>query len=242
MSNDVIKVLYEDNHLLAVDKPAGIVTVGLEHGQVTMARAAADYLKRKYQKPGNVYVGVVSRIDRLVSGVLLLARTSKAAARLSEQIRAKSPTKRYLAIVDGRVREPTNEWQTLRNYVLKNESKQRMEVVSSSTSGAKQAVLRWRPLATSAFGTLVEVDLQTGRKHQIRLQLAELGFPVLGDQKYGSGRQFPRGIALHCYMLTIAHPTRREPYTFASDVRSHWTGIPKALLDCIPTYESCIPG
>lgn len=211
-----LKILYEDNHLLVVDKPAGIATMGTGDDVPTVARQAAAYLKKKYHKPGKVFVGVVSRIDRLVSGVLILARTSKAASRLSEQIRNQTTSKRYLALVEGEVPGPLGQWREVENHLAKNELEQRMEVVSPTTERAQLAQLRLRPLATDASSSLVEVELRTGRKHQIRVQLSACGHPILGDRKYDSHRKFSPGIALHCYRLTVAHPTKQQAMTFES--------------------------
>lgn len=228
-----LSILYEDNHLLVVDKPAGIATMGTEPHVPTVARQAGAYLKKRYQKPGNVYVGVVSRLDRPVSGVLVLARTSKAASRLSEQIRRREPTKRYLAYVAGVIPHRTDEngqWQTLEDYVSKNEAQRRMQVVDGTHPGAQLARMRVRVLSCVPQGSVLEVDLLTGRKHQIRLQLAQWGYPIVGDTRYGSKRPFAPGIALHCHCLTITHPTKKEPMCFHAPPHPHWAKVPKALL------------
>ncbi|QDV25343.1 Ribosomal large subunit pseudouridine synthase A [Aureliella helgolandensis] len=228
-------VLYEDNHLLVINKPAGLATMGTEPQIPTAARWAADYLKRKYHKPGNVFVGIVSRVDRLASGVLPLARTSKCASRLSEQIRNREPSKRYLAYVDGKIASASDsKWTTLRHHVRKNESRQRMEVVQPSTRDAQLAELHYRCLARSPNGSLIEVDLITGRKHQIRLQFSELGHPIVGDAKYGSQRKFGPGIALHCWELRIAHPTRGETLTFSAKPQGPWQQLPRAVHEALP--------
>lgn len=224
-----LEVLYEDNHLLVVDKPVGIATMGVAAEELTMARLAANYLKQKYRKPGNVYVGVVSRLDRMVSGVLLLARTSKAASRLSNQFRQRSVAKRYLACVGGTVPGAAEAWYELNDHLLKSESRQRMEVVSPHHAGAQQATLRYRLLNHDRAHSLLEVELITGRKHQIRAQLTSLGHPIVGDRKYDSNIPFPAGIALHCHYLGVAHPTQQTPLHFRS-LPTHWPAHIEKLL------------
>ncbi len=223
-----LQVLYEDNHLLVLDKPAGVATMGTAVGEPTLARDAAEYLKKKYQKPGNVFVGVVSRLDSLVSGVIVFARTSKAASRLSEQIRSQTPRKRYLAMVEGEMQTPVGKWITLSDYLVKNEAAHRMQIAVASNNNAQLAQLRYRPLATSLTTSLVEVELCTGRKHQIRVQLSALGHPVVGDAKYEARRRFSPGIALHSFRLTLAHPTQHKEMSFESWPK-HWSKIDNKL-------------
>jgi len=223
-----LQILYEDNHLLAVAKPAGLATIGVTEEEPSLAKSAKKYLKAKYQKPGNVYLGVMSRLDAVVTGVVLFARTSKAAARLTEQFRTRSVEKRYLAIVEGIV-EPAagafNDW------VAKNEPRQRMDVVNESTPKAQYAQLTYRRVAETNALSLVEVELQTGRKHQIRLQFASREHPVLGDRKYGSNRRFAAGIPLHSLQLSVDHPTRQERLTFHCPPPQTWqsAGLGAAL-------------
>lgn len=217
-------VLYEDNHLLVVNKPAGLATLGVRPEDDSLAKQAKAYLKRRYAKPGNVYLGVVSRVDAPVSGVVVLARTSKAAARLSEQFRSRDVSKTYWAIVSGRVEPPSGECV---DWLKKDEARQRMAVVPLGTAGAQAARLRYRLLRPAARGTLVEVELFTGRKHQIRVQLAAHGWPILGDKKYGSRESFSGGIALHSRRLTLRHPTRDEELTFEAPLPASW-GVPPA--------------
>ncbi len=196
--------------------------MGTEPGIPTIARQAADYLKHKYHKPGNVFIGVVSRLDSLVSGVLVLARTSKAASRLSAQLREQTVTKRYLALVEGQFRGGAEPWQTLTDQVAKNESRHCMEVVPSGYSGSQLARLRVRPIVVASGRSLVEVELETGRKHQIRLQLAHAGHAILGDRKYGSQRHFSPGIALHCVQLAFQHPTQATRLQFTAQPPDSW--------------------
>ncbi|MEX2174240.1 MAG: RluA family pseudouridine synthase [Pirellulaceae bacterium] len=210
-----LDVLYEDNHLLVVNKPAGLATQGVVEGAPSVLTVAKGYLKQKYKKPGNVYLGVVSRLDAAVSGVLVLARTSKAAARLSEQFRERQVQKTYWAVVE---QAPDPAAGELEDWVKKDERMQRMLVVTKHTAGAQRARLSYRTLHQTAHGCLVEVRLETGRKHQIRLQLAELGCPILGDRKYGCRKPFASGIALHARMLEIAHPVSKAPLRFEAPV------------------------
>ncbi len=207
-----MNVLYEDNHLLVLNKPAGIATMGVAEGDPSLLNDARQYIKQKYNKPGNVYLGVVSRLDRLVSGVIVLARTSKAASRLSAQLRDQQFQKTYWCLVP---RLPDGQPQgTCADYVVKRDELQKMVVVDSDQHGGKLARLKYRLLGQVDRDYRLEVDLETGRKHQIRVQLAERGAPILGDRKYGSRRKFSPGIALHSRSLTLMHPTKQERMTF----------------------------
>jgi 23S rRNA pseudouridine1911/1915/1917 synthase len=228
-------VLYEDNHLLVIDKPAGLTTQGASDGEPSVVTWAKEYLRRKYAKPGNVYLGVVSRLDALVSGVLVLARTSKGAARLSEQFRTGTPVKRYWALVEDKPHPPAG---TLEHCLVKDERQQRMVAVDGSRPGGQTARLRYRTLASvPPLGTVLEIVLETGRKHQIRVQLATSGWPILGDAKYGARTHFPGGIALHARSLTFTHPVRQEALTFVSPLPRSWhqAGIPAPLAS---TWDS----
>ena len=206
-----LDILYEDNHLLVVNKPAGLATQGVVEGAASVVTAAKAYLKVKYKKPGNVYLGVVSRLDASVSGVLVLARTSKAAARLSEQFRERKVQKVYWAVVE---QAPNPAEGELIDWLKKDERNQRMAVVPRHTFGAQRARLSYRTLAKHRDSCLVEVRLDTGRKHQIRLQLAAAGCPILGDRKYGSRRKLAGGIALHARLIEFEHPVSKEPLRF----------------------------
>jgi 23S rRNA pseudouridine1911/1915/1917 synthase len=239
-----LKILYTDNHLLVVDKPAGIATMGSEAGVPTIARQAAEYLQRVGNKPGKAFIGVVSRLDRLVSGVLVLARTSKAASRLSEQIRQQTTGKYYLALVEGTwprtqqvagATSPAEEWEALQDWVIKDEGAQRMRVTHPNHPGAQLAKLRVQLIASARDQSLVRIELLTGRKHQIRLQLAEHGMPIVGDAKYGAHHKFSPGIALHCQQVTILHPTLKQPMVFSSSPSSHWSQLPSAFRHLLST-------
>lgn len=211
-------VLYEDNHLLVVNKPAGLATQGAAAGEESLVSRAKAYLKEKYNKPGNVYVGVVSRLDAAVTGVVVLARTSKAAARLSEQFREAEVAKTYWAVVEG---VPRTCHGTLVDRLEKNEQQRKVIVVDAPRG--QEARLKFRQLASLApRQTLLEVNLETGRKHQIRVQLAHLGCPIVGDSRYGASQRFSSGIALHARRLQIAHPTQNKPCEFVAPLPSSW--------------------
>lgn len=215
-------VLYEDNHLLVVNKPAGIATMGTESGVPSMHGLAADYLKQKYHKPGNVYVGVVSRLDTMTSGVLILARTSKAASRLSDQFAGRGTErtrKLYLAAVQGSVRPSSGRWQ---DWIFKDDPAHRMRVTASTRQDARQAELNYLEVEKTDVGSVLAIELLTGRKHQIRVQSAERGHAILGDRKYGSRLPFPVGIALHSWQLIVSHPTKRVPMRFEAPIPKSW--------------------
>ena len=205
-----IRVLYEDNHLLVVEKPANVPVQADASGDEDLLTACKGYIKEKYQKPGEVYLGLVHRLDRPVGGVMVFARTSKAAARLTEQFSAHRARKRYAAIVEG---EAPAEGR-LTDFLLKNESTNTTTVVAVGTPGAKQAKLSFRTLAREKGLSLLDVDLQTGRPHQIRVQLSHAGYPIHGDQRYNHNATVGEQIRLWAYALTIAHPTLKEEMTF----------------------------
>jgi 23S rRNA pseudouridine1911/1915/1917 synthase len=225
-----LRILYEDNHLLVVDKPAGIATMGAESG-ATLHSMAAEYLRHAYNKPGNVFVGIVSRLDAMTSGVIVLARTSKAASRLAPQFSAlslgeKRATKTYLVIVSGQLESRQG---VLTDHMLKDDSAQRMRIVPKEAPGARHARLRFHTLAWDDQYSLVAVRLETGRKHQIRLQFADRGHAVLGDRKYGSPVPFSEGIALHSFQLQLSHPTRSERMTWTVAPPKSWRSLLKKL-------------
>ena len=217
-----VTVLYLDNHLLVVDKPAGRLVQGDATGDPNLVTEAKAYLKDRFDKPGNVFVGLVHRLDRPTSGVVVLARTSKAAGRLSDQFRRRTTDKRYLAVLDG-VLDP--EGQAIDGLQKADGS---VRIVDLGDPGAQRAALRWRTLAVEGGRSLVDVHLETGRKHQIRAQLAARGAPVLGDFRYGSPREpfaEGRGIALHAWRLGLEHPTQREPRMFEAPPPPSWSGL-----------------
>ncbi len=217
----MIDVLFEDNHCLAVDKPAGLLTQGDVTGEPSVIEVARSYLKEKYQRPGNVFVGLVHRLDRPTSGVVLLARTSKAAGRLSEQFRAGTVQKVYWAIVEGDCPDDAGEWS---DRLHKDESR---NVVSVVAAGGQEASLTFRVLGRSNGTCWLEVRPLTGRSHQIRVQLASRGLPIVGDKKYGARSVLraldgkPR-VALHAGQLTFMHPTAREAISLSATVPADW--------------------
>lgn len=216
------EVRYLDNHLLVVVKPSGMLAQGDRTGDADLVTLAKAYLKERFDRPGDVFVGLVHRLDRPTSGVMVVARTSKAAGRLSDQFRRRAVEKRYLAVVDGNLAESGERVDGL----VKGEGGS-VRIVAPDHADAQRAALHWRTLAADSGRSLVEVELLTGRKHQIRAQLAAMGAPVLGDFRYGNETPFAdgRGIALHAYCLTFDHPTRREPMTFSAPLPASWDGL-----------------
>lgn len=214
-----LDVLYEDNHVLAVSKPAGLPTMGVPENEPSLLKTAKEWIKQRYAKPGNVYLGVVSRLDAPVTGVVLLARTSKAANRLTQQFRSREVEKVYWAIVEGAI-EPRQG--RLTNWLMAHGRHRRMLVVGPSIEGAKEAALNYERLRRLGAHSLLEVRLETGRKHQIRIQLADRGHPVLGDYKYGAHVKFPQGIALHSRRVTFQHPVRDERISIEAPVPDVW--------------------
>jgi len=202
----MMRILYEDNHIIALVKPPGLATMGLPIGEKTLLTQTKAYLKEKYAKPGEVYLGVVSRLDVPVSGVVLFARTSKAAARLNEQFREHTVEKIYAALVEGAI-FPL-EAECVDRFC--EDKRHRKVFRTQSDNEGKECKLRYRKLQQVNQCSLIEIVLETGRKHQIRAQLAACGFPIRGDIKYGAKIPFPEGIALHAWKLSFLHPTTRE--------------------------------
>ena len=209
-----VKVLYEDNHLIVAVKPAGVLSQSDGSNAPDMLTILKAYIKEKYQKPGEVYLGLVHRLDRPVSGVMVFARTSKAASRLSEQIRSRKVEKIYRCVVNG-ILEGEGR---LENYISKDESSNTVTVSDTEKPGYKASYLDYRSLAAKDGLTLVEVKLGTGRSHQIRAQMAHSGFPLIGDQKYGKKDERTKDIALEAYKLSFEHPVKREFITFEAPV------------------------
>ncbi len=219
MNTPSLTVLHEDNHLLVLSKPAGLPTMGTPGGRPTLLTLAKEYVKHRYQKPGNVYLGVVSRLDAPVTGVVLFARTSKAAARLTEQFRSHAVEKVYWAVVEGVVESAAG---SLVDWLGQDERHRRMHIVGATLPGAREARLSYRRLSLIQDNSWLEVELQTGRKHQIRLQLAHHGHPVVGDRKYESRVPFAAGIALHARRLVISHPTTGARLEFEAPPPAAW--------------------
>jgi 23S rRNA pseudouridine1911/1915/1917 synthase len=234
---DTLDILYEDNHCLALNKPAGWPTTHFDGKDETVDRLAKSYLKEKYKKPGNVFLGVVHRLDKPVSGSLLFARTSKAAVRLSEQFREGVVEKQYWAVVENQAKGVADcPWATadsgsLEDWLKKDEPNARVEVVPKETPGAKFARLLFVVRSRYDGLTWLELRPHTGRKHQLRVQLASRGCPIYGDVKYGSDHTFGHAIALHARSLTFLHPTTREPITVKADVPKLWRGRFAHLLN-----------
>jgi len=215
-----INVLYEDNHLLVVNKPSELPTMGATPGMPSLHALACDYVRVRYAKPGKVYLGVVMRLDAGTSGVVVFARTSKAAARVSQALREHRCDKWYWAVLE---RRPAESQAVLEDWLVKDEEAQRMRVVAPRTSGAKQARLQYRVVRELRRGFLIAVALETGRKHQIRAQFSYRGWPLLGDRKYGARHDFSStGFALHAAMLGLQHPVKQEPMRFRAPLPSNW--------------------
>ncbi len=227
-----LHVLYEDNHLLVVEKPANVpVQADASHDEDLLTRCKA-YIKEAYHKPGEVYLGLVHRLDRPVGGVMVFARTSKAAARLTAQFQSHQAHKRYAAIVDG---DPEPSAQ-LDDWLLKDELTNTTRVVPEGTTGAKPARLAYRTLARENGTALLDVDLMTGRPHQIRVQLSSRNLPIRGDMRYHPNAVPGTQIRLWAYALTITHPTLGEPLTFYS--MPPWTEYP-AQVRLLPAFSVC---
>lgn len=225
-------LLLEDGPLIAVNKPPGLLTEGVPEGLPTMVGEVKAWLKQKYEKDGNVYLGIPHRLDRATSGVLVFARNSKAAARIAEQFEKREVIKTYWAILE---QPPEPAEGLLEDWLLKKPEESRSEVVSEGTPGAKSARLQYRTLRSTRYGTLVEVELLTGRMHQIRIQFASRGWPVVGDTKYGAApwrldgehpdapASFDQRCALHARSLTLFHPIRYERLTLEAVVPEYWS-------------------
>ncbi len=223
-----LQVLYEDNHCIVVDKPNNLPVQADSSGDADLLSMVKEYVKEKYNKPGTAYIGLVHRLDRPAGGLVVLARTSKAAARLSAQVRSRELGRQYLLVVRG---EPKMRSGEIKNYLLKDTAANMVRIVPAATEGAKEAVLNYRLLQTVHHPSegklsLIEASLQTGRSHQIRVQMAGLGCPLYGDQKYGpdlnkKGQQ----LALHAAKLSFIHPTLKDKRTFISypPQKAPWT-------------------
>jgi 23S rRNA pseudouridine1911/1915/1917 synthase len=203
-----MKVLYEDNHIIIVSKSTSEIVQGDKTGDIPLSDTVAAYLKEKYNKPGNVFVGVAHRLDRPVSGVVVFAKTSKALSRLNEMFRVGKVDKRYLAIVNNRPQEIEAE---LVHYLVRNEQKNRSFAYNKEVPGSKKSILKYRLVGSSTNYNLLEIELMTGRHHQIRCQLSKMGMPIKGDLKYGAERSNPDGgISLHAYYICFEHPVSHK--------------------------------
>lgn len=204
-------VVYEDNHLIIVNKNSSEIVQGDKTGDTPLSDIVKQYLKEKYHKPGNVFVGVVHRLDRPVSGLVVFAKTSKALSRLNEMFKKSEVRKTYWAIVKNR---PDKEEGELIHYLVRNEKQNKSYAYDKEVPGSKKAILHYRLVASSENYHLLEVDLKTGRHHQIRCQLAKMGCPIKGDLKYGSPRSNPDGsISLHAHRVSFVHPVSKKEIT-----------------------------
>ena len=201
-------VLYEDNHLIIVNKAPSEIVQGDKTGDKPLSELIKEYLKEKYHKPGNVFCGVTHRLDRPTSGVVVFAKTSKALSRLNEMFRNGEVDKTYWAIVKNR---PPKDEDTLIHYLIKNEKTNKSTAYDSEKPNTKKAILHYKLIAASQKYFLLEVDLETGRHHQIRCQLAKIGCSIKGDLKYGAERSNPDGsISLHARTISFVHPVSKQ--------------------------------
>ncbi len=207
-----LKIIYEDNHIIVVEKPPNIPSQSDKTGDMDMLTIIKKYIKEKYNKPGNVYLGLVHRLDRPVGGVMIFAKTSKAASRLSNQVREKVFKKEYMAVVDGKF---TKKEGTLVDYLYKDERNNISKVVNKDKKNAKKAILDYKVLVYNEVKnlSLIKINLHTGRHHQIRVQLSNFKHSIFGDQKYGT-RGRGKQIALWAYKLTIEHPITKKKMKF----------------------------
>ncbi len=206
----MISILYEDNHLLVVEKPINVLVQADNTGDKDLLSMLKEYLKEKYQKPGNVYLGLVHRLDRVVGGVMVFAKTSKAAARLTKQVQNHELKKVYYAVVCGTLEGRGK----LENYLLKDEKSN----TSFVDNRGKLSILNYEAIATKENFTLVKIDLKTGRHHQIRVQFSHLGYPLYGDARYNKGYKKGEQIALFAKELSFYHPVTKEYLTFSLDL------------------------
>ena len=229
--NEKLKVIYEDNHILVVEKPPNIPSQSDKTNDINMLTICKKYIKEKYNKPGNVYLGLVHRLDRPVGGIMIFAKTSKAASRLSNQVREKIFKKKYLAVVDGK---PENKTGILEDYLYKDERNNISKVVNKDKKNAKYAKLEYELIVYDEVKnlSLLSINLYTGRHHQIRVQLSNFGHSIFGDQKYGT-RGKGKQIALWAYELEIEHPITKEKMTFKDlpENKGTWSILKKLKIN-----------
>ncbi|MNK06050.1 Ribosomal large subunit pseudouridine synthase C [compost metagenome] len=227
-----VPILYEDNHLLGIVKPVNVLSQEDASGDLDLLTLLKQDLKERYHKPGNVYLGLVHRLDRPVGGAMIFAKTSKAASRLSEAVRSRSFSKTYLAVVHG---SPAVSSGRLEDTLLKDERTNTVRVVSKGTPGGKHAILDYRVLGQLTNGlSLIQVELMTGRSHQIRVQLSHMGCPLYGDQKYGAKLNKPgQQLALWSAYVGFPHPVTKEPVALVSTPPDEfpWNHWPRSLYD-----------
>ncbi|GIV32826.1 MAG: RNA pseudouridine synthase [Chitinophagales bacterium] len=217
------RILYEDNHLIAVHKLPGELSQGDASGDVTLGDMVKQYLKEKYAKPGDVFLGVIHRLDRPVSGVILFARTSKALDRMNTQLRERRLHKQYLALV---AQAPPHSGGTLVHYLRKNGYKNITRAWNQERPGSRRSVLHYKVIRRCGQFFLLEIHPETGRPHQIRVQLAQMGCPIAGDVKYGFPRPLPdMSIALHAWKLTFEHPVKKETLSIEAPLPQLWESL-----------------
>lgn len=238
-----LHILFEDNHCLAVNKPAGWATTHFSGSEPTVDQWVKAYLKQKCRKPGRVFLGIVHRLDKPVSGVLLFARTSKGAARLAQQFREHTVEKVYWAVVSPSSQhrtEPTDlgtigDEFRLDDWLVHDDAATIIRTGPPSAAGAVAASTLARVLARDGQNFLLELRPRTGRKHQLRVQLASRGWPIVGDRKYGSTKKFPKGIALHALRLNFRHPVRDETIRLHAELPHEWASYFPRLLQLVDT-------
>lgn len=206
-----INVLFEDNHILVIEKPVNVPVQEDDSHDPDVLNELKNWLKVTHQKPGNVYLGLVHRLDRPVGGVMVFAKTSKAAARLAKQVQDRTLDKTYVAITQNGPLKPTDHWM---DYLVKNHKTNRVQVTSPSTKDAKKAILSYELLQQNDHLSFVKVHLETGRSHQIRVQFSSRNFPLWGDQRYNKQAKVGQQIALWAYQLSFDHPITKQRLTF----------------------------
>lgn len=216
-------IIYEDNHIIALNKPANYLVQGDKTGDKPLSEWMKDYLKSKYNKPGNVFMGVAHRLDRPVSGVLLFAKTSKALTRLNQLFKDRGIRKIYWALTE---KPPKPESGYTTDYLLKDQKKNKTSIVKPGTEGALKAELSYKTLRKTPKGNLIEIEPKTGRPHQIRVQMAALGAPIIGDLKYGAKNANPdASICLHAREIRFIHPVKKVDLFIKADIpdKPFWT-------------------
>ncbi len=218
-----LNIIYEDNHIIVINKESGVLSQGDRTGKDSLIQIIKKYIKEKYNKPGNVFLGLVHRIDKPVSGSIIYAKTSKAAARLQKEFLSKSIKKFYIALVPE-IKNSSDSWIELNQHILKKRALS--IIVPEGTENAKNASLRYKTIATSDGNTLLLIELHTGRKHQIRTQLSSNKKPILGDKRYSSKILFKDGsICLHSFFIRIKHPVKDEKIDLISEVPERFKDI-----------------
>ncbi|EGD34381.1 RluA family pseudouridine synthase [Capnocytophaga sp. oral taxon 338] len=224
-----LQVLYEDNHLIAINKRAGDIVQGDKTGDIPLSEIVKEYLVKKYNKPGDAYLGVVHRLDRPTTGIVLFAKTSKALPRLNAAFATKEEVcKRYWALVEKKTIPAEG---TLTHFLVRNTSQNKSYAYQTEKPQSQKAVLTYKVLATLTHYLLVEINLLTGRHHQIRAQFAALGCPLKGDLKYGAKRSNPDGsICLHARTLELLHPIKKEPLSITAPLPESFNNLLKKII------------